>query len=104
MSWPVHEDVPPFQLHWDKHPRIKQMLNALTIVTRKHRRIIIVLLLAVFLGGVVTLGPKIKNSIIHTFERSGRSAALQGHSLTETTQPMIKKFLSWIQGLSQRLN
>ena len=104
MSSPGHEDAPRFQVHWAEHPRMKWMLDALTTMVRKNRRLVIVVMSATFLGGVVTLSPKVKNSIIQTFERGSKSAELQGRALNDTTQPSIEKVRSWIRGLSRKID
>jgi|SRR5882757_6977842 len=87
MSWPGHDEAPHFQIPWDRHPRLKWTIDALTTSGRKNRRIVIILLSAAVVAGVVTLGPTVKNSIVRTVERVGTSAALQGRAFNDVLQP-----------------
>ncbi len=87
MSWAGHDDAPHFQFPWAEHPRVKATFDTLATVANKNRRIVIIFLSAALLAGAITLGPKIRNSIIETFERDGRLTGLQGRAPADTTQP-----------------
>jgi hypothetical protein len=102
MSWPGHDDAPHFQIPWDKHPRLKWAIDTLTTLACQNRRIVIVFLSAAVIAGLVSLGPKIKNSIIRTLERVGQSMELRGRAVADMTQSPVENSTSWNYGLSRK--
>lgn len=86
MSWPGHDDAPHFQISLGKHPRLKGTVDMLSMLVRQNRRVVIIFLSAAVIAGLVSLGPKIKTSIIRTLESVGQSAQFQGRAFTDMTQ------------------
>ena len=102
MSWPGHDDAPHFQIPWAEHPRLKWAIDTSTTFARRNRRVVIVFLSAAVIAGLISLGPKIKNSIIRTLETVGQSMELRGRAVADMTQSSVKNSTSWNYGLSRK--
>jgi hypothetical protein len=102
MSWPGHDDAPHFQIPLAEHPRLKWAIDTSTTFARRNRRVVIVFLSAAVIAGLISLGPKIKNSIIRTLERVGQSMELRGRAVADMTQSSVKNSTSWNYGLSRK--
>jgi hypothetical protein len=102
MSWPGHDDAPRFQLPWAEHPRLKWAVDTSTKFALRNRRVVIVFLSTAVIAGLISLGPKIKNSIIRTLERVGQSMELRGRAMADVTQPPVENSPSWNYGQSRK--
>jgi hypothetical protein len=102
MSWPGHDDAPHFQIPLAEHPRLKWAIDTSTTFARRNRRVVIVFLSAAVIAGLISLGPKIKNSIIRTLERVGQSMELRGRAVADMTQSSVKNSTSWNYGLRRK--
>jgi hypothetical protein len=58
--------------------------------------------LAAVIAGLISLGPKIKNSTIRTLERVGQSMELRGRAIADMTQSPVEHSTSWNYGLSRK--
>jgi hypothetical protein len=104
MSWPGHDDAPHFQISWLEHPRVKGAIDSGTAFAHRNRRIVLVFLSAAVIAGSVTLGPKIKNSIVRSLARVGQSAQLQGRAFSNITQPSVEKSRTSDDSVSRKDN
>jgi hypothetical protein len=86
MSWPGHDDAPHFQISRGKPPRLKWTTDTLSVLVCQNRRVVIIFLSAAVIAGLMSVGPKIKTSIIRTLESVGQSAQLQGRAFIDVTQ------------------
>ena len=102
MSWPGHDDAPHFQIPLAEHPRLKWAIDTSTTFARRNRRVVIVFLSAAVIAGLISLGPKIKNSIIRTLETVGQSMELRGRAVADMTQSPVENSTSWNYGLRRK--
>jgi hypothetical protein len=102
MSWPGHDDAPHFQIFGAEHPRLKWAIDTSTTFALRNRGVVIVFLLAAVIAGLISLGPKIKNSTIRTLERVGQSMELRGRAIADMTQSPVENSTSWNYGLSRK--
>jgi hypothetical protein len=102
MSWPGHDDAPHFQIFGAEHARLKWAIDTSTTFALRNRGVVIVFLLAAVIAGLISLGPKIKNSTIRTLERVGQSMELRGRAIADMTQSPVEHSTSWNYGLSRK--
>jgi hypothetical protein len=102
MNWPGHDDAPHFQIPWTEHPRLKWAIDTSTTFALRNRRVVIVFLSAAVIAGLISLGPKIKNSIIRTLERVGQSTELRGRAIADMTQSPVENSTSWNYGQTRK--
>ncbi len=102
MSWPGHDDAPHFQISGAEHPRLKWAIDTSTTFALRNRRVVIVFLSAAVIAGLISFGPKIKNSMIRTLERVGQSMELRGRAIADMTQSPVENSTPWNFGLSRK--
>jgi adenylosuccinate lyase len=101
MNWPGHDDAPHFQMSGAEYPRLKRAIDGLWTFALRNRRVVIMSMSAAVIAGLISFGPKIKNSIIRTLERVGQSMELRGRAIANGTQSPVENSISLNFGLSR---